>query len=468
MPASRTPFALLSLAALLTVFGVSLGVGPTYLVAILYVPVVLLGLTAPRPVATYWLAAGATVLLAVTDILIGQEPTTAEFAHSASIAAGLWGVAWIIVRRRRIIDQRRVDLSARHEAEEALRRSHRELEDFKYALDQSAIVAMTNVGGDITYVNDKFCAISKYTREELLGRNHRILNSGYHPTEFFRAMYAMIANGRVWRAEICNRAKDGSLYWVDTTIVPFLDDRGRPYQYVAIRYDVTERKQSEAALRDQASLTQLGKMAAVVAHEVRNPLAGMRGALQVIARRLPPAGQEHAIIHEVVGRLDALNEIVQDLLLFARPAQPVMASVPVSIAIAETMSLVEQDPSATGVQVHVAPTDAVVRADPSQLKLVLLNLLMNGVQAMKGRGEITVTTEVTGAFYDIHIADRGPGIPPQVREHLFEPFFTTRHRGTGLGLVTARRLIEAHGGTVRLDDRPGGGTVAVVRLPAST
>jgi PAS domain S-box-containing protein len=348
---------------------------------------------------------------------------------------------------------------------EPLDRHLKELEDLRYALDQSAIVAITDVRGIIHYANDKFCEISKYSREELLGQDHRIINSGHHPKEYIRGLWRTIAAGEVWRGELRNRAKDGSIYWVDTTIVPFLDERGKPYQYLAIRYDITARKLAEQQLVNQASLARLGEMAAIVAHEVRNPLAGLRGALQILSQRLPPERAEHGIILEMIKRLDALSDRVDDLLRYAKPRSPQLRSVSLRSLVESTIALVHRDSSMAALAIEVTGEDVAARADAELLREVVLNLLINAGQAMEGRGTVRVTI-VAGAMVTVRVIDAGPGLPPELGDRIFEPFITTKRSGTGLGLAIVRRLLELQNGAVEVEASSPRGTTMSVTLPA--
>ena len=397
--------------------------------------------------------AGLATLLTTLDAAVSPpELVTANAVTNRALTiVGIWVTAWLVTKFSK--------------TGRALDQSIKDLADTNFALNQAAIVATTDVKGRITFVNDKFVEISKYSREELIGQDHRIINSAYHSKEFIRDLWHTIANGRIWRGELRNRAKDGAIYWVDTTIVPFLDERGKPYQYMAIRYDITDRKRSEDRLREQAALARLGEMAAVVAHEVKNPLAAIKGALQVIGGRMPTEGRDRAIIGDIVARVDSLNDIVQDLLVFARPREPHLAPVPLADLVENTAALVRKDPAHAAVAIAVSGTNPVVKIDIDQMRTVFLNLLLNAAQATGGGGRVSVSITADDLAATVAVADNGPGIAPDVRARIFEPFYTTKHRGTGLGLPTARRVVDRHHGTVEVDCPAEGGTVVTVTLP---
>jgi PAS domain S-box-containing protein len=436
----------------LAIFAVDLQLPLGISTGMLYVVVILFGLRITIPIYPVAAAAVCTVLL-IVDVIAGwtADAPAAAYLNPPLMALVYWITAVLVLRFGHL---------ERHSENQM-----KQLADLKYALDQAAIVATTDVSGRITYVNNKFCEISKYSREELLGQDHRIINSGLHSKEFFRDLWRTIAQGRVWHAEIRNRAKDGTFYWVDTTIVPFLNQSGHPYQYTAIRADITQRKLVEERLREQASLARVGQMAAVVAHEVKNPLAGIKGAMQVLMTRRIAADPEVAVMRDIITRIDALNELIQDLLLFARPRPPRLEPVPLAAVLRDAADVLHRDPAGASVRVNVPPIEITVIGDTQLIKAMFVNLLLNAAQAMHGTGAIDVTATRDGIHCRIDVRDHGPGIPEAIRQEIFEPFFTTKSRGGGLGLAIARRTVELHGGTLTFSCPADGGTLMRVVLP---
>ena len=253
--------------------------------------------------------------------------------------------------------------------------------------------------------------------------------------------------------------------WWENHYVPLRGPGGAVTGAVAVSIDVTERKEAEEKLVRQEALARLGTMAAVVAHEVKNPLAGIGGAIQVLRDRLPARAADREILTEVLGRLKGLNALVQDLLDFARPRAPRFARVALGTALRETAALLAADPAFSGLAVEIEGPDVTLVGDADFLRDVFHNLLLNGAQAAGGKGPLRVTIEEGRERCRVTVRDPGPGIPADLADKVFEPFFTTKHRGTGLGLSIARRLVEAHGGTLTLTSVSGSGTAAVVELP---
>ncbi len=188
------------------------------------------------------------------------------------------------------------------------------LSDYKFALDESAIVAITDQHGIIKHVNDKFCEISKYTRKELIGQDHRIINSGHHSKIFIHALWVTIANGKTWRGEIKNKAKDGSFYWVDTTIVPFLDEQGKPFKYLSIRSDITERKRIE--MENNEHMIAIEEMVFMISHKVRKPIVNILGLANILNESMEPIEVRKIVefIKQSALNLDILTHELNDFI----------------------------------------------------------------------------------------------------------------------------------------------------------
>lgn len=357
--------------------------------------------------------------------------------------------------------------------EKQLKEAFAKASDLKTALDEHAIVAITDPQGKIIYVNDKFCAISKYSREELLGQDHRVINSGHHSKEFFRDLWTTIAAGKVWKGEIRNRAKDGSFYWVATTIVPFLNPHGKPRQYVAIRADITERKAAEEKIVQlNAELEQrvtarthdlemaneeLKAFSYSVSHDLRAPLRAMGGFAEILEMQLgenvsPDARHAMKRIQENAVKM---GQLIDRLLDFSTLNWLPVTKMQVSPAEIARVVFNELRAELNGRSVEIEITELPkCEADPTLLKQVFTNLLSNALKYSRGKNpaiiKIGSLQEDEGIIY--FVKDNGAGFDMEYANKLFRVFqrlhSADQFEGTGVGLAIVQRIIQRHGGRV--------------------
>ena len=359
-----------------------------------------------------------------------------------------------------------------------------ELAAYKLALDAHSIVAVTDTKGTITYANDKFCQISGYDHKELIGQNHRILNSGHHPESFFTDMYRTIANGKSWHDEIKNRAKDGSYYWVDSTIAPLKDANEKIIQYVAIRTDITERKEAEEErLRQFQKMEVLGQLTGSVAHDFNNVLTVLNCNIGLLKSQNSAEEREHGLIDECMEAVALGSSLTSRLTNFVRKEAVAIARIDLSALIVGFSDLLDRSVGKDVSIEFMLPDNALlVLADAALVEVALLNLVMNARDAMPGHGKITVSLNKTNIdeaadpfpgrdnqkpYALLQISDTGTGMRPEIKEHVFEAFFTTKDegKGTGLGLNTVQDLARSAGGFIQLESEPGKGTTVKIFFP---
>jgi PAS domain S-box-containing protein len=379
------------------------------------------------------------------------------------------------------------------------RKSQSEVLDYKHAIDEASIVAITDQKGRIKYVNENFCKISKYSRDELIGQDHRIINSGYHSKEFIRDLWTTIAHGKIWRGELKNKAKDGSYYWVDTTIIPFLNEQGKPYQYVALRNDITQRKLAEEqiikineelerkvnertfeltqALEREKELSELkSRFVSIASHEFRTPLSAILSSVGLIDQ-YRYAGQEdkrQRHVERIKSSVRSLTEILNDFLSLDKLEQGKVEvhCTRFSIfeliqdAIEETDGLLKRKNQA----IHYVYNEVVdVIQDERILRNVLLNLLSNAVKYSPEEKAIYVDAEVKGEMVYVSVRDEGIGIPEDAKEHLFSKFYRAENagniQGTGLGLNIVKRYMELLGGDISFISKENEGSTFTINFP---
>jgi two-component system sensor kinase FixL len=357
------------------------------------------------------------------------------------------------------------DITEAKQVQAALRASE---ERYRSIID-SAVDAILVIDrrGTVEAFNAAAVRLFGFSADEVIGRNVNMLmpEPYHHEHDGYISRYLETGEQRIIGIgrEVIGRRNDGMTFPVHLSVGEMTIEG--ELKFTGILHDLTTRVQLESQLREQAALTRLGEMAAVVAHEVKNPLTGIRGAVQIIGSRLPAGSRDAEVIKEIVSRIDALNDLMKDLLLFARPPQPRLAAVDPIAILGTVIGLVRQDPGARDIAIEVTGDSPPVSADAELLKLILQNLFLNAVHALQGKGRIGVAVAAANHRCTVAIADNGPGIAPEVREKLFTPFFTTKSRGTGLGLSTARRFLEAQRGSITIDCPPAGGTTVTLQLP---
>ncbi|MEK7820282.1 MAG: ATP-binding protein, partial [Pseudomonadota bacterium] len=380
---------------------------------------------------------------------------------------------------------RRVEREA--EARERLHGTNRELDFYKYALDHHAIVGITDIQGRIVHANDKFVEISKYSRDELLGQDHRILNSGLHPKEFFRDMWRTIAQGKPWRGEIRNRAKDGTFYWVDTTIAPLLDEQGKPFRYFAIRVDITNRKRAEhelivAKTAAEAANRAKGELIANTSHELRTPLNAIIGFSEMMKMEVfgPLADKYKTYVNDINESGKHLLDIVNDILDVSAIEVGMVEIHDESISLAEALRsavrLVQPRAEAAGIALHddIPLGLPKLRADPRRVKQIALNLLSNAVKFCDRGGLVTVTAAhgLDGHLF-FRVIDTGIGMDKDEIAHAMTKFgqvdsgLARKYEGLGLGLPLSQELVALHDGTLNIESAKGHGSTVTVSFPRS-
>jgi PAS domain S-box-containing protein len=363
-----------------------------------------------------------------------------------------------------------------------------EINLLKNALDETSLVSIANEKGIIEMVNEKFCLVSGYSQEELLGQNHRILNSGFHDKAFFIDLWKTISNGAIWRNEVQNRSKKGDIYWVHTTIVPVLNENNKPTQYISIRQDITERKHFEEVIINQKRIAEELTMAkdefmSSMSHEIRTPLNGIIGFTNILLNNSNLTEQQNKQLEAIKTSGDILLVIINDILDIAKIESGKMNLEETPLQLKDLSQLI-LDTFAVKINekqlnIHFEVDSNLpsnLLGDSVRISQILFNLLSNAIKFTTQGG--TIALEIKSkhdsdleCHVELIVKDSGIGIPEDKINSVFEPFVQTsddtarKYGGTGLGLTIVKKIIDLMHGEIRLTSEFGIGTTFTVLIP---
>jgi len=363
----------------------------------------------------------------------------------------------------------------------------------QYAFDRHAIVSIGDLEGRIVYANEKFLDISGYAREELIGLNHNRISSHYHDWKFWREFWQQIGAGEVFRSEICNRTKNGDLYWVDSTVVPYINDQGDIERYVSIHTDITDKKlgeereaKLEQRLQQMQKIEALGQLTGGIAHDFNNMLAVTNGYAELLKKDLVKLNQPLLVkyVEKIISSGEREKELVTKLLAFARGDQETNDILCVNKTLDSFLDVIRPlIPSAIEIEMNIDKSEQMlVSLSPTSHSQLMMNLCLNARDAMPTGGTLSISADTThihrascaschqlieGDFVRITVRDTGMGIPADKLNMVFEPFFTTKAigKGSGMGLAVVHGLLHSLGGHVMLTSVEDMGTRVELLFP---
>jgi PAS domain S-box-containing protein len=399
------------------------------------------------------------------------------FSRSGDRRAGLGSAEVIEVAGEKCVIAILKDITSRKEAEAQMRLQAAALESAANA------VVIADRSGKAIWVNPAFTTITGYAPSDVFGKNLRILNSGKHPKAFFQNMWETILAGKVWKGEMINRRKDGSLYTEDQTITPVRDDRGEISHFIAIKQDITETKKLTQQLAQAQRMESIGQLAGGVAHDFNNLLSVIIGYSEVLTDSLAHDDKTRKHVEEIQKAGQRAASLTRQLLAFSRQQvlEPRVLNLNTCVVEIEKMlrRLIGED-----IELRTSLDSALgpVKADPGQIEQVIMNLAVNARDAMPQGGTLVIETSnadlgdeysqqhpplPAGRYVMLAVTDNGAGMSPETKARIFEPFFTTKEigKGTGLGLSTVYGVVKQSGGYIWVYSEVGQGSAFKIYLP---